>query len=543
MLTRSRAVARPLALALMVAALAACSSGSSSPSSGGPGGGDVPPPAPGNGAPVAGKSTDVILASAVDGADISFTVHEPTAVVPGAKYPLILEGHGYGGSKVSAANRPATGAASTFGRLLDAGYAVISIDQRGFGASGGKVRILDPDFEGKDLLQIIDWAEANLPYLAYRDNNLLLGAIGGSYGGGYQHLIYAIDPKHRLDAIAPEITWHDLRYSLFSGNTFKSYWATLLSAVGNSRAPTGGGQDTIVNRELASGLTTNAISEEGLALLYKNSLASHCNGENAATAGGRLTPIDALYWQSTRDTLFNMNDLLRNVECVSKLGGDVRMLTKINGHDSGTGEACGALDKTQSIVDWYDEKLKGVANKAGYIPKFCFELGETAGDGVVTTTLPKAGSSNSYQVPAQTLTALQNSPAPAASVPLMTAGAGGAILAGAPKIQLTVADGAAGEAGDPIVFVGLGIRRAGATSDTLVMANQVRPFRGYGTFDDELNGVTVRLAENDEVRLLIYPGFSARYPVTGTKVPAPVSVSATVSLPLLPGNLPAAPAN
>jgi ABC-2 type transport system ATP-binding protein len=535
MLNPRRAAALPL---LLVTALLAACSGSSAPPA--PLAEVVNPPATGtpSGPPVAGKSTDVAIPSKVDGANISFTIHEPTQVVPGARYPLILEGHGYGGNKVAASERPAKGDPGTFGRLLDAGYAVLSIDMRGFGSSGGRVRILDPDFEGKDLLQILDWAEANLPYLAYRNNNLLLGAIGGSYGGGFQHLIYAIDPKKRLDAIAPEITWYDLRYSLFSGTTFKSYWATLLSAVGNSA----GGQDTIVNQELARGLVTNSISEEGLALLYKNSMASHCKGENAATAGGRLTPIDALYWQSSRDTLFNMNDLVKNVECVSALGGDVRMLIKINGHDLGTGESCGALQKTQSIVDWYDEKLKGAAGKAAYIPRYCFELGETAGDGVVTTSMPKA-TGNSFQVPAQSVVALQNSLAPAASVVLMRAGAGGAILAGLPKIDITIADAAAGAVGDPIVFVGLGIRRAGASADTLAMANQVRPFRGYGSFSDELNGLTVRLAENDEVRLLIYPGFTSRYPLTGTKIAAPVNVSATVSLPLLPGNLPAPPKN
>ena len=52
-----------------------------------------------------------------------------------------------------------------------------------------------------------------------------------------------------------------------------------------------------------------------------------------------------------------------------------------------------------------------------------------------------------------------------------------------------------------------------------------------------------RLAPNDEVRLLIYPSFTMRYPTSGSKPAAPVTVSATVSLPLLPGNLSAPPDN
>src|SRR5690349_2536700 len=76
--------------------------------------------------PRAGVSTDYSIPSNVDGEAIAFTVHEPTSFKEGDKYPLILEGHGYGGSRVTAANRPATGDPGTVGRLLDAGYGVIS---------------------------------------------------------------------------------------------------------------------------------------------------------------------------------------------------------------------------------------------------------------------------------------------------------------------------------------------------------------------------------------------------------------------------------
>lgn len=493
------------------------------------------------GQPRAGVSTDYIVASDVDGEDIAFTVHEPASVVEGAKYPLILHSHGYGGSRTRAAGRPASGHPDTLGRLLDAGYGAISIDERGHGQSGGTIRILDPQFEGQDLLQIIDWAEANLAWLAYRDDNLLLGAIGGSYGGGYQHLVYAIDPERRLDAIAPEITWHDLRYSLYSGNVFKSFWATALSAAGNA-AGGGGNTDPEVTEGLAQGFA-NALQPDKLDLLYRHSLISYCENNNP---NGMLTPIDALYWQSPTDTLFNLTEAVNNFKCVSALGGDVRLLTKTGGHDSlvggGSGESCGELRKTQSIVDWYDEKLKGIPGKAGYVPQFCFHLDVGGTDAVVTDTLPAP--TQTFQVPAQAIVAQEGS-AQAASVVLATIGPGGAVLAGVPTIELVVADAAPGapQAGDPIVFVALAKRAPGAGSDTLLMANQVAPFRGYGTFAQDLVGVTARLAEGDELRLVIQAANAARYPNSGSDAATPVNVSATVNVPVLPGDLPAPPAN
>jgi ABC-2 type transport system ATP-binding protein len=482
----------------------------------------------------AGVSTDVILVSEVDGAAIAFTVHEPTQFFDGRRHPLVLEGHGYGGNRVTAAERPAAGATSLVGRLLDAGYGIVSIDQRGHGESGGKIRILDPNFEGKDLVQILDWAEANLAWLAYRGGNVLLGAIGGSYGGGYQHTIYAHDPRRRLDAIAPEITWHDLRWSLFSGGVFKSFWAVTLSAAGNA---TPGGQDQEVNDGLVTGLTQNTLTPHQQDLLAQVSLVSACNA-------GTLPKIDALYWQSTTDSLFNMNDAVRNVACVRALGGDVRFLTKNGGHDSllggATGEQCGALGKVQSIVDWYDEKLRGMAGRASYVPRHCFHMDGSTNDGVVTTALPVGG--QTFAAPPATIIA-QDASMQVASLLLTTVGPGGAVLAGVPTIHLAVTDPLGLGNGDPILFLGLAKRAPGAVTDTPIHVHQVRPFRGYGTFDEELIGVTTRLAPGDQVRLLVRAAYVPRYVGSGSDVAAPVGVSATVALPLLPANLPAPPAN
>ena len=475
-----------------------------------------------------GVSFDMIIPSAVDGEDISFTVHEPTSFVPGQKYPLILQGHGYGGSKTNAAARPAPGSSGTFGRLLDAGYGIISIDQRGFGQSGGTVRLFDPDFEGRDLIQIVDWAEANLDWLAYRDGNLLLGAIGGSYGGGFQHRLLIDDPQRRLDAIVPEITWHDLRDALFYNRVFKSTWATILAGAGSAT----GNQDPLIQQGLAQGLTTNSLGDEQLALLEKNSVFAGCRD-------GRVPRVDAMYWQSTADTLFNLNEAFRNFQCLSALGGDVRLLTKNGGHDSllggASGESCGLLDKTQAIVDWYDEKLKGISGQAAYIPRFCWHLGTSTDDGVVTATLP--ADTQTFQFPEQTLVAQEGS-IQRLVIPLTTIGPGGAVIAGVPSINITIADPLGLEQGDPIVFAIL------AANGTELQPNQVQTFRGWqSAVDDQLVGVTNRLAEGDELQLILLASHAPRYSGSGSPAATPVTVSGSVGVPLLPGDLPAAPAN
>lgn len=486
-----------------------------------------------------GVSADYSIPSDVDGEAIAFTVHEPAQVAPGATYPLVLHSHGYGGSRVNASSRSSTEIAY----LLSAGYGVVSIDERGFGESGGKVRILDPYYEGQDLLKVIDWSEANLDWLAYRNGNLALGAIGGSYGGGYQHLIYAIDPKHRLDALVPQITWHDLRYSLYSGGVFKSYWATLLSAVGNS----GGGQDTVVNEGLAEGMATNHLSDDKLALLYQNSLTSYCAGDNPYAierlGNAPLEPIDVMYWQGIADTLFNLNEEQKNYQCLKKLGGDVRMLTKNQGHDSvgDGGNHCGELQLNAATVDWFDEKLKGVAGKASYIPELCYHLDGSDADAVVPASLPQPN--QTFAFGPEVLVA-ESSSQSNLTFALMKVGPGGAIVAGVPTIHLVMKDPAGLNQGDPIVFITLAKRAAGSGTDEQLLPHEVRPFRGFTDgLDDELVGVSNRLAEGDELRVLIYAAYQQRYPSSGSKAATPVEISGTVSVPVLPADLPAPPAN
>ena len=85
------------------------------------------------------------------------------------------------------------------------GYFVATFDQRGFGESGGRANVQDPQIEGRDIKTLLDWAEGALtPHLAYLRGDPLVGGIGLSYGGGFQLIGAAVDP--RFDALVPMIT-------------------------------------------------------------------------------------------------------------------------------------------------------------------------------------------------------------------------------------------------------------------------------------------------------------------------------------------------
>jgi len=108
-----------------------------------------------------------------------------------------------------------------------------------------------------------------------------------------------------------------------------------------------------------------------------------------------------LMMQGIRDHLFPIWTDYSGFQCASSLGGDVRYWTYQFGHnttggnpsaynpdddppytpagnDSNTG--CGSLTHDAAVLQWFNEKLKGQANSAGFIPKICISL--TAGDGV-----------------------------------------------------------------------------------------------------------------------------------------------------------------
>ncbi|MGH8455791.1 MAG: CocE/NonD family hydrolase, partial [Stenotrophobium sp.] len=425
-------------------------------------------PGPAAGTSRAGTSYDVNI-TAADGKNIAFTVHEPAMLAGGQTYPLLLNGPGFGLPRTNALMRDLEAPAgtpladiATTKQFTDAGYGVISFDQRGFGQSGGTVTVMDPDQDGRNLVQIADWAEANLNWLQYRDNSLVLGAYGGSYGGGYQLLLNDIDPRHRLKAIVPAITWNDLTYSLGSGGVPKSGYGLALSALGESSSTaTGeGGMDPAVLKVLTDGLQNNRYSDDDLAYLRYHSNAYFCDGvtQPGKRAATHPPKVDALFLQGMSDALFNLNEAAANYDCLSASGGDVRLYTYVIGHvlPAGAGLAptnegllptgtpglsdyyrCGPYVADAMTKLWFDAKLKQDPAAIAALakdPNICINLG-TSGEGVVVNSVPVGGGGN-ITVPVTAVPELLPVPM---TVPLYTATAT-TVVAGIPTATLTLAN-------------------------------------------------------------------------------------------------------
>jgi ABC-2 type transport system ATP-binding protein len=155
---------------------------------------------------------------------------------PGTPRPAIVLAHGFGGTKDDSAPTART--------LALAGYTVIIFTARGFGASGGRIHLNNPAYEGADARKLVDLA-ASRPEVAKDGDDPVIGFAGASYGGALSFVAAGFD--QRVDAIVPAFTWHSLRQALFPQHhvvgpanspadvspanrqgVFKQRWASLL---------------------------------------------------------------------------------------------------------------------------------------------------------------------------------------------------------------------------------------------------------------------------------------------------------------------------
>lgn len=550
----------------------------------------------------AGNQYRMQLVSRVDGEAIVFEVFEPTALRAGGIYSLVLQGEGFGDKRIVART-------GFIQRLTDAGYYVITIDHRGLGESGGTVRLQSPDFEGQDLIQILDWAE-DLPGLKRRANGkMMVGSYGDSYGGIYQFLLAGADPQHRLRVLAPDITPHDIVEATNPNNVLKSGYTLGVMAQGelaqvlNGQLLTrpGPGVDLAVYETVVTAALTNQLGDAGRNFLRYHSPRYYCEGalpEPQDFLLGMPDPLnvpptpfesmDVLLTQGMRDTFFEVNDALENLRCIQATGGDVRLLTHETGHilpvsitavpgnleealdpffvalnppnfqdaDRIGQRFCGSINLLDVQFAWFEEKLQGKTGAVDAVlptgNDICWSL--SVDDAIVVHQVKRGG--RQFAVGGSTPqlnsalgiagSVLGNSAREAllATQMLFTAPRGGSILAGVPMMDIQL-NGLSGLESascaapllpavcDPILFLGIGHRKAGTERWDLV-DDQLTPVRGFGAHSGSMNAIGERLAEGDELALLVF-GFHGQFPVTWSRdllVPA-TRFSGTISLPLL----------
>ncbi|WP_372728668.1 alpha/beta fold hydrolase [Nocardioides sp.] len=255
--------------------------------------------------------TDACLTSVPDPGstapvDICYTLFQPVGADAKHRVPLIFHSHGWGGSR--------TRSAASFQKFTDAGYGVLSFDQRGFGASGGQAYVMNPDVEGHDVRALVDLVSKLSWVTQDRPGDPRLGAIGGSYGGGYQFLgaFESLRLKGRpiFDALAPEITWYDLKESLAPENVVRTEWAAALTAA----AVPGDSLPRSVYKGLVEGAATGNWPDGSIPGTENLTAFFEKNGPKWHVGKGRKLKIPTLLGQGTTDSLFPLEQGLQNFQ-------------------------------------------------------------------------------------------------------------------------------------------------------------------------------------------------------------------------------------
>ncbi|MGH3631727.1 MAG: alpha/beta hydrolase, partial [Sciscionella sp.] len=155
--------------------------------------------------------------------------------------PAVLISPGFGGT-VNSLDAEAE-------QLLGDGFVVLTYTPRGFGRSGGRIALNDPDYEVSDAHQLVNWLATRPQVQLDAPGDPRIGVTGASYGGALSLLLAGTDK--RIDAIAPLITYNNLATALVpnsAGNripastpaagasgadgVFKKSWAGNLFAIG-----------------------------------------------------------------------------------------------------------------------------------------------------------------------------------------------------------------------------------------------------------------------------------------------------------------------
>jgi putative CocE/NonD family hydrolase len=353
--------------------------------------------------------------------DVVGDLYTPAGVDAQHPAPAVLTTNGFGGSKDDQ-----SGMATA---LAQRGYVVLSYSGLGFGGSGCKIELDDPDWDGRAASQLVSFLGGTR---AATDGTRLddvvldgpgdprVGMLGGSYGGQIQFSVAGQD--RRVDTIVPIITWNDLSYSLTPNNTdltsgvtsstpgvAKYQWAVLFTALGiadgiqNIQADPGRDLSTCPNFDarVCPGILQSAVTGQPdattLQLLRHASVSTYM----------KSIKIPTLLLQGEADTLFNLNESVATYRALKRQGTPVKLVWQSWGHSQSTpapgelGDGDGGYEPDDAggnptyegelVERWLAHYLKGEG--AGPSMDFNYFRDWVRYDGIAT---PAYGSAPSY---------------------------------------------------------------------------------------------------------------------------------------------------
>ncbi|MFG2874878.1 alpha/beta fold hydrolase [Streptomyces sp. NPDC048337] len=270
----------------------------------------------------------------------------------GKKRPAVLLGHGFGGSKDDVREQAE--------QLARDGYAVLTWSARGFGRSGGRIGLNDPEHEVKDVSRLIDWLATRPEVRLDGDGDPRVGVSGASYGGAVSLLAAGYD--RRVDAIAPQIAYWNLADSLFPNGVFKKLWSGVFFTTGSS----GGMQPSQQGPQAPDPLAApgcGRFQPELCAMYERVAVAGKPDPEARAlleqrspSAVGAKIKVPALIVQGQDDSLFPLDQADAMAKAIAANGAPVSVDWAAGGHDGGMREA----DRVEArVTAWFDRYLKG----------------------------------------------------------------------------------------------------------------------------------------------------------------------------------------
>ncbi|WP_405919503.1 CocE/NonD family hydrolase [Streptomyces longwoodensis] len=264
-----------------------------------------------------------------------------TAGGPGRR-PAVLLGHGFGGSKDDVRAQAE--------ELARDGYAVLTWSARGFGRSTGKIGLNDPSGEVADVSKLIDWLAEQPQVRLDAAGDPRVGVTGASYGGAVSLLAAGYD--HRVDAIAPAITYWNFADALFPDGVFKKLWAGVFFS-------TGGG---CARFEPALCAMYQRVAESGT----PDAAARRLLTERSPSAVAGRIEVPTLLLQGQTDSLFPLAQADAAQKAISANGAPVDVDWIAGGHDGGDLETGRVRAR---VTSWFDRYLKG-DESAGTGPAF-----------------------------------------------------------------------------------------------------------------------------------------------------------------------------